>query len=153
MAGIYWVTNRIALSGLQPKSAVYDLQRQGITAVLNLTVRPDPQWPFRFLNDGAPDDGTDKSPAWFGKGIAFALRTIHDGGKILVHCNAGIHRAPSMVYAILRAMGRSPEEATQLVLRARPIAVLRYAPDAENALRELGLVNHDAVIHEEASND
>ena len=117
------------------------MQRQGITAVLNLTIRHDPNWPFPTFQDGTPDDGQHKTSAWFGPGITRALHVMHNGGKILVHCEAGVNRSPSMAYAILRAMGRSPGEATHLVLKAIPKANLRYAADAEEALQDLKLVN------------
>lgn len=139
---IHWVTDKIAVSGRQSKTAMSEMQRMGITSVLNLTTKPDPNWPFQTLDDGTPDDGQHKTSAWFGKGIAYVLRAQHTG-KVLVHCEAGVNRSPSMVYAILRAQGMSPTEATHRVLTSVPRARLRYAADAEQALHELGLVNHD----------
>jgi protein tyrosine phosphatase (PTP) superfamily phosphohydrolase (DUF442 family) len=140
---INWVTPDLAVSGRQPKTAVYDMQRQGITDVINLTIRHDPNWPFRTLNDGTPDDGQHKTSAWFGPAIHAALRAIHNGGKVLIHCESGVHRSPSMAYAVLRAMGRSNAEASHLVLKAIPKAQLRYAADAEEALHDLQLVTND----------
>ena len=139
---IHWVTDKIAVSGRQPKSAMQEMQRMGIKSVLNLTIRHDPNWPFQTTEDGLPDDGLPKPSAWFGKGIGFVLRAQHQG-KVLIHCEAGVNRSPSMAYAVLRAMGRSPIEAADLVLRAVPRANLRYQQDAESALHDLRLV-HDA---------
>ena len=139
---IHAVTPKIFVSGRQPLSATAAMQRLGITSVLNLTIRHDPNWPFQTMEDGTPDDGLPKAASWFGKGIGFVLRAQH-AGKVLIHCEAGVNRSPSMAYAVLRAMGRSPIEAADTVLRAVPRANLRYQQDAESAIRELGL-SHDS---------
>ena len=137
---IHWVTPKIGVSGRQPASATAAMQQQGITAVLNLTIRHDPNWPFQTMEDGLPDDGLPKPASWFGKGIGFVLRAQHTG-KVLIHCESGVHRSPSMAYAVLRAMGRSQVEAADAVLRVIPKAKLVYQQDAEAALHELRLTN------------
>lgn len=138
---LHWVTPDLAFSGRLQKGDQYDLQRSGVTHIVNLTIRPDPKWAFPTLNAGLPDDGTPKPTEWFGHVLPWVLRAIHSGGKVVVHCESGIHRGPSMVYAVLRAMGRSIEESTLLIRHANPLAKLRYAADAESALLDLGMVH------------
>ncbi len=46
-----------------------------------------------------------------------------DGSKILIHCAAGVHRAPMMALAVLRAMGWELDDA------CKRIQARRYAAD------------------------
>jgi hypothetical protein len=84
------------------------------------------------------DDGTTKDGSWFEPAVQFALRALqrHPPAKLYVHCYLGLRRGPSMTYAILRAQGHSTEEATAMVLAARPSAQLRYAANADTYLAE-----------------
>lgn len=57
----------------------------------------------------------------FGKCLEFLSKVKREGGKVLVHCNAGISRAPAVVIAYLRrGEGLSFEEAWEKVKEARP---------------------------------
>ena len=86
------------------------------------------------------DDGTTKDGSWFAPAVDLALKALEDPtAKILVHCWLGVRRGPSMVYAILRARGHSPEEAAAMVLAVRPSAELRYAADADRSIPSVGL--------------
>lgn len=133
-----WVTPQMAVSGRVPLDLETELKNQGVSAVLNLTIKPDPQWAFPTMNDGQPDNGMPRSPDWFQKGVSFALRTIHSGGKVLIHCESGVHRAPSMAYAVLRSMGQNPVQAEHTVLAKVPGANVRYKADAEKWLAANG---------------
>lgn len=130
---IKWVTPRLAVSGRQPKSAEHLLQGAGITGILNLTIKPDPKWSIQTLDDGEPDDGQPKPPQWFTRGIHFA-DAVMAHGKILIHCEAGVNRSPSMAYAVLRSQGMSQGEATNKIFDTCNIRQVRYAADAERAL-------------------
>jgi protein-tyrosine phosphatase len=46
-----------------------------------------------------------------------------DGSKLLIHCAAGVHRAPMMALAVLRALGWELDDACNL------IQTRRYAAD------------------------
>jgi hypothetical protein len=72
---------------------------------------------INFLAAGTTDDMKPKPASWFLAGIDFARKA--NGGRLYVHCNMGINRAPSMTYAILRSRGLSQAEAETSML-ARP---------------------------------
>jgi protein-tyrosine phosphatase len=57
-------------------------------------------------------------------GVDFALTALEqDGSKLLIHCAAGVHRAPMMALAVLRALGWEADQACNL------IQTRRYAAD------------------------
>jgi protein-tyrosine phosphatase len=53
------------------------------------------------------DDGNPKPAEWFHAGVEFSKQAYRARGRLLVCCMAGLHRAPSMVYAILVAACRA----------------------------------------------
>ena len=61
-------------------------------------------------------------PEYIPKAVAWIKETIVDH-KILVHCNAGIGRSPSVVVCYLHEIGFGFEEAVKLVKSKRPYAV------------------------------
>lgn len=128
---LHWVTPKLAVSGRVPLSAAHALATQGITDVVNLTIKPDPKWTFRTLNDGSPDDGVPKPPEWFHRAAQFVSQAQ---GKVLVHCESGVHRGPSMAYYLLRHGGMSAPTARHLILTKVPGSQIRYQADAEAAL-------------------
>ena len=56
------------------------------------------------------------------KGVRAAMPVIESGGKVYVHCQAGVHRAVTMGSAILIAQGYEPQEAMDLIKAQRPAA-------------------------------
>ncbi|GAH35487.1 unnamed protein product, partial [marine sediment metagenome] len=56
------------------------------------------------------------------KGVRAALPVIENGGKVYVHCQAGVHRGVAMGAAILIAQGFEPQEAMDLIKAKRPAA-------------------------------
>jgi hypothetical protein len=138
-----WPHPRVAVgSEVACPADVAALRAEGITHVLDcrtidaLHLYRDTGIDCRHC--GTEDDGRRKPDAWFARGVRFALEALRDPqARLLVHCAAGVHRAPSMCYAILRAMGFSAGDARRLIRRARPRAELRYATDAERAVASL----------------
>ncbi len=53
-------------------------------------------------------------------GVDFIRRNIEGGGKVYVHCAAGVGRAPTMAVAYLISTGLSVEQAWALVRAIRP---------------------------------
>jgi len=54
--------------------------------------------------------------------VDFALEALdHPNTKIFIHCAAGVHRAPMMTLAVLRAMGWERKEAMKLIQKRRPV--------------------------------
>jgi protein tyrosine phosphatase (PTP) superfamily phosphohydrolase (DUF442 family) len=56
------------------------------------------------------------------KGVRAALPVIQDGGKVLVHCRAGVHRSVAMAACVLIGMGFSADDAMQLIKDKRSVA-------------------------------
>lgn len=133
MSPLKWVTPRLAVSGRQPLSAQEQLRQAGITCIINLTIKPDPKWAIQHFDDGEPDDGLPKPPQWFHRGIEIAKHVMANG-KLLVHCESGVNRGPSMAYAILLSQGMSPQDARLQVLHSCHISNIRYQADAERAV-------------------
>ena len=63
------------------------------------------------------------------------LRRLDAGEKVLVHCRAGLGRSGTVVAALLIAGGVAPDDAIQVVRRARPGAI--ETADQEAWLRRL----------------
>lgn len=79
-----------------------------------------------------PDDGSQKPPATYFDAVSFAREALGNvGTRLYVHCAAGMFRSPSVVYAILRAMGYSQTDAWTTVVAGRNVAQEQYLPGAE----------------------
>jgi len=56
------------------------------------------------------------------KGVRAALPVIQDGGAVLVHCKAGMHRSVAQAACVLIGMGYSADAAMQLIKEKRAVA-------------------------------
>ncbi len=72
------------------------------------------------------------------EGVQTALPVIHSGGRVLAHCQHGMHRGPAMGAAILIAMGHSAEEAMGLLRSRRQ----RAQPQAWYIKRQIRKFEH-----------
>jgi dual specificity MAP kinase phosphatase len=57
-------------------------------------------------------------------GVAFIREVIEAGGKVYIHCGAGVGRAPTMAAAYLLAEGHTLEQALALIRQARPFIAI-----------------------------
>lgn len=71
-------------------------------------------------------DDDAPSPAHLTKGITFIDGAIEDGGKVYIHCAAGVGRAPMMAAAYLISRGYSVDDALDLIRMTRPF--IRLTP-------------------------
>ena len=53
------------------------------------------------------------------RGVAFIRQEIERGGKVYVHCGAGVGRAPTMAAAYLVTSGLTPEQAYETIRQQR----------------------------------
>lgn len=130
---INWVTvqrGRLALGHRPKKKVLWQLSALGATHVLTLLSE----------NEGAEAIGTEVRRAglhWLWLPMTSAdppteERTpdvrncfeqmklgITDGGSLLIHCSAGIHRTGMIAYAFLRFSGYSAEQASQILKQLR----------------------------------
>jgi hypothetical protein len=68
------------------------------------------------------------------EGIAFIDRVLTGGGKVYIHCAAGVGRAPTMAIAYFLSQGDSLAEAEARVRRGRPF--IKIMPPQAERLKE-----------------
>jgi protein-tyrosine phosphatase len=93
-----------------------------------------------YLHHGTADDLVDdKPPEWFRPAVEFILdATALPRFKTLIYCAAGLSRAPSLAYAVMRAQGWPADLAEAKVCLARQLAGLTYKDSADRAVHQLG---------------
>lgn len=100
----------------------------GIDAVVDLRAERDPGratlWPdgVTVLFVPLEDHGTPSADELHDAGSIVA-GLMGDGGTVLVHCHAGVERAPTVACAALVLQGWPLEQAYQRVVQARPSAL------------------------------
>ncbi|KZW02037.1 dual specificity protein phosphatase 12 [Exidia glandulosa HHB12029] len=102
---------------------VEELDRMGVTHVLSAMRVPMLKLPERFKNLQLHILDSPKFDilSYFPQCIAFIDEGMKSGGKVLVHCQAGISRSASVVAAYLIATRRiTPETALELIRKSRP---------------------------------
>ncbi|MGB8987784.1 MAG: dual specificity protein phosphatase [Candidatus Sulfotelmatobacter sp.] len=126
---ITWVTERIGVGGgIWTAENMAAVARAGVTHVIDMQIEFDDtplaeRHGIAVCWNPVDDDFEPKPAAIFARGVDFALSALEeDGTKLLVHCAAGVHRAPMMTLALLGVMGWSVEDAMQLVEARRPVA-------------------------------
>jgi rhodanese-related sulfurtransferase len=55
--------------------------------------------------------------------VRYLTHYVDEGHTVLVHCAAGLRRAPHVVYAFLRKTGYTPGEAWEQIHAGRPYAI------------------------------
>ena len=123
-----WVTDRIAVGGgIWNEVKMIEVVDQGVTHIINMQIEFDDRhlgvpYGIRVLWNPTDDDFQPKPPELFQRGVEFALEALeHSKGKVFIHCAAGVHRAPMMTLAIMRAMGWDLSDAKKLIQKRRPI--------------------------------
>ncbi len=58
------------------------------------------------------------------KGVQFIDGVIQSGGKVYIHCGAGVGRAPTMGAAYLIAQGHTLQEALAMIRKVRPFITI-----------------------------
>lgn len=145
-----WLTERLAV-GSRPRTEtdLVALGHVGVTHLLDVCEFDDTallsglSWakltpPLKYLWNPSRDDGNPKPADWFMRSIIFGLDALGPlPSKLYVHCFDGINRGPSTAYAIMRAWGLERTDARLILMVKRPIAIARYARDADLAMLEL----------------
>jgi protein-tyrosine phosphatase len=126
-----WITPRLALGGgIWTADNMAALARHGITHVIDMQIEFDDTalaapHGIEVLWNPADDDFQPKPPELFQRGVDFALTALDaPEARVYVHCAAGVHRAPMMTLAILRAQGHSLSDAADLLVARRPVVDL-----------------------------
>lgn len=90
-----------------------------------------------FARNSFRDTGEDPGKEYWWYTMDYGTRVLSiPSNRLLVHCAVGRNRAPANVYAILRALGRSEDEAWHLLSTARPKSDRLYIPFIDAALSQ-----------------
>jgi protein-tyrosine phosphatase len=113
-----WVTDQIAVGGgIWNEAKMIEVVREGVTHIIDMQIEFDDTrlaepYGVKVLWNPTDDDFRPKPPELFQRGVDFALEALQDPqAKLLIHCAAGVHRAPMMTLAVLRAQGWSLRDA------------------------------------------
>ena len=122
------VTDRIAVGGgIWNEQNMIAVVKAGVTHVINMQIEFDDRplcqpYGVEVLWNATDDDFQPKSAALLDKGVQFARNALASpGNKVYIHCAAGVHRAPMMTLALLRAEGWTLEDALETVQSLRPV--------------------------------
>ena len=79
-------------------------------------------WSVEYHRHGIEDSGDEPPTAWFTDGVELIMDRWRILGRgVFVHCEAGVNRSPSLVFAVLLACGLDPLRALQRIATVRPI--------------------------------
>ncbi len=123
------ITSELFIGTTPTNAQDFDKLRElGVTLVINMRVENRPKIdvhnePIRSVWLPTFDMPLLPIPMWaLRRGAKFALEAIDGGGKVFVHCAAGVHRSVALAASILIAQGHSMDEALALIKTGRPIA-------------------------------
>ena len=103
------------------------LERQGLTADVNLRIEYDDAAHGLALANYCHLPTVDDAaiaPEHFDKGADFIRDQVAQGGKVYIHCKAGVGRAPTMAAAYFIAEGMTTDEAIALIKQTRPFITI-----------------------------
>src|SRR5437016_1765823 len=123
-----WVTDQLAVGGgIWNEAKMIEIVRAGVTHIVNMQIEFDDRplaepYGVKVLWNPTDDDFQPKPPEMFKRAVDFVTEALkHKDSKVFIHCAAGIHRAPMMMLAVLRARGHSLDDAKLLIQQDRPI--------------------------------
>lgn len=126
-----WITDRMAVGGgIWNAENMAELARDGFTHVIDMQIEFDDTalaepHGVAVLWNPTDDDFHMKPASLFRRGVDFALSAFDEpDSRLYIHCAAGVHRAPMMALAILRATGWSLMDAADLLLSRRNVVDL-----------------------------
>ena len=140
-----WITDRIAVGGgIWNAEKMARVAQTGVTHIVDMQIEFDDTelaepYGIAVLWNAVDDDFQPKPAEIFQRGVEFALKALNSegGGKVFIHCAAGVHRAPMMALALLRVLGYSLDEAMMLIEERRPVVDFAdvYVRSVENFVR------------------
>ena len=105
------------------KNGLRHLNQNGIFAVVNMRKERDDAAfglaPEKYLHLPTIDDQAP-SLEHLQLGVDFITEVISSGGKVYIHCGAGVGRAPTMAAAYLVSTGMTLEDALSTIRKVRP---------------------------------
>ncbi|KAL5021476.1 hypothetical protein ScPMuIL_000631 [Solemya velum] len=111
------------------------LQNTGITAIINVSISCDNKFEetYRYMNIPVEDNNCAELFPWFSEAIAFIDAVKQEGGRVLVHCQAGISRSATICLAYLISTSHFNLESAYENIRAKRSVI---APNL-NFMRQL----------------
>ncbi len=123
-----WVMPRLAVGGgIWNEEKMIEVVRAGVTHIIDMQIEFDDTrlaepYGVRVLWNPTDDDFRSKPPELFQRGVEFALEALDDAeSRLFIHCAAGVHRAPMMTLAVLRAMGFSLQDGMDMIQSRREV--------------------------------
>src|SRR5208337_344937 len=124
-----WVTDRIAVGGgIWTDEKMIEVVRAGVTHIIDMQIEFDDTrlaepYGVNVLWNPTDDDFQPKPPELLLRGVEFALEALDDAeARVFIHCAAGVHRAPMMALAVLRALGFGLQDAMDMIESRRQVA-------------------------------
>ncbi len=139
-----WVTDRIAVGGgIWTDEKMVEVAGAGITHIIDMQLEWDDTrlaepYGVRVLWNPTDDDFRPKPPELFQRGVEFALTALDDAeSRVFIHCAAGVHRAPMMALAVLRALGFRLQDAMDMIQGRRRVVDFAevYVQSVEDFMR------------------
>ena len=139
-----WITDRLALGGgIWTDEKMDEVSRAGITHIIDMQIEFDDTelatpYGISVLWNPVDDDFEPKPAEVFQRGVDFALQAFDDPGtRVYIHCAAGVHRAPMMALAVLRALGWNLIDAQETIESRRPVVDFAdvYVQSVEDFMR------------------
>ena len=116
------------------------LQNNGITTILTLLNQNEGalligkdakkaglNWIWFPFSASNPLQGEDLKKAW--DLYAQLKKELEAGGKIYIHCSAGIHRTGMIAYGLLRFLGYDTAVSTEILLKLRPVTAVQVGEE------------------------
>ncbi len=123
-----WVMPRIAVGGgIWTEEKMIEVVRAGVTHIIDMQIEFDDSplagpYGVKVLWNPTDDDFRSKPPELLQRGVDFALTALDDAeARVFIHCAAGVHRAPMMALAVLRALGFSLQVAMDMIQSRREV--------------------------------
>jgi len=123
-----WVTDRIAVGGgIWTDDKMMEVVQAGVTHIIDMQIEWDDTrlaapYGVKVLWNPTDDDFRRKPAELFRRGVNFALKALDDAEtRLFIHCAAGVHRAPMMTLAVLRAMGFGLQDAMDMIESRRKV--------------------------------
>lgn len=138
-AWLSWIGDeRIGIGAVPTAATIAQLAAEGVTHVVNCRARVETLLtqdlavertlfgPANVVHAPMWDTGLRQHPRRWSAAARFAARTLdeHPTARVLIHCQAGVHRSVLVAYAVLRLREHPADEAASLILRHRVEAEL-----------------------------
>ena len=149
-----WVTDRIAVGGgIWTEDKMMEVVRAGVTHIIDMQIEWDDTrlaapYGVKVLWNPTDDDFRHKPPELFQRGVQFALEALDDAdARLFIHCAAGVHRAPMMALAVLRALGFSLDDAREMIESRRKVVDFAdvYVQSVEEFMRSYEAAEQEAT--------